>query len=114
MQILAKAAGYDYTAFELFSNLGWYCQPSLVIKLSFELVYGGHINLLLVVFLFCGGVTHCYPLTTAYYPQLPTASTFLMNLASFISVIHSLFANRAPNTTYGVITFQLSNIQQHD
>jgi hypothetical protein len=43
MQILAKAAGDDYTVFELASNFYRQCEPTLVVKLSFEVVYGGHI-----------------------------------------------------------------------
>jgi hypothetical protein len=52
MQIRTKAAGHDYTAFELASKFGWNCQPSLVIKLPFEVVYGGHFNLLSGVLFF--------------------------------------------------------------
>jgi hypothetical protein len=42
MQIFAKAASDDYTAFELASNFDWHCQSSLIVKLAFEVVYGGH------------------------------------------------------------------------
>ena len=90
MQVRTKSFCYDNTAFELASKLCRYGLPALVVKLSFEVVYGGHFLICLVVFYFlCCGVTHFYPLTQVYYPPLPTASTFSYFVTKVLIVIHS-------------------------
>lgn len=86
VEIIGESSGDHYSAFELSSRFRRYSEAALVVKLSFEVVQTGipfsllAFNLLVPWFLFlyvalCG-VTHCYPLTTSYYPQLPTDKSF--------------------------------------
>ncbi len=84
VQIIGESPCDDDSALEFSSCFSRYGKASLVIKLTFEVVqcrvpFSLALNLLVpwfFVFVACSGVTHYYPLTTSYYPQLPTDNSF--------------------------------------
>lgn len=85
VEIVGESSGDHYSALKLSPRFRRYSQATLVVKLSFKVVQVGipfsllALNLLVpwfFVFVACSGVTHYYPLTTSYYPQLPTDNSF--------------------------------------